>query len=245
MSIQQPQNIDHLNSPDHSLSHRVFANDNEAPVKKIVVDSNGDSFFGDYDGGNRTKIDSGGVVTLEGTAKRWLTIRPEVNIDEINKQTVPIQGQRGVFFGYSMPVYNNDHQELFINQEVPGRWDGVSNFVVHIIVALSQGEDIGDKFQFKLSWEHDGGEGEVIPDTSNDVPIETTILENRNEAFDVYELEFTIDYDIDGEGNEIVEGEIFAARLQRIAASSLEATGNILVVGFDVHYQVDKIFKAT
>ena len=41
MSIQQPQSTDYLNSPDHSLSHRVFANDNAAPVQTICVDSSG------------------------------------------------------------------------------------------------------------------------------------------------------------------------------------------------------------
>jgi len=41
MSISQPITSDKLNSPDHSLSHRVFANDTAAPVKSIVVDSNG------------------------------------------------------------------------------------------------------------------------------------------------------------------------------------------------------------
>jgi hypothetical protein len=41
MAIQQPITTDGLNSPDHSLSHRVFANDDAAPVQSITVDSNG------------------------------------------------------------------------------------------------------------------------------------------------------------------------------------------------------------
>jgi len=41
MAIQQPISTDPLNSPDHSLSHRVFANDSSAPVQSIVVNASG------------------------------------------------------------------------------------------------------------------------------------------------------------------------------------------------------------
>ena len=40
MAILQPISSDKLNSPDHSLSHRVFANDPAASVKSLVVDVN-------------------------------------------------------------------------------------------------------------------------------------------------------------------------------------------------------------
>jgi hypothetical protein len=42
MAISQPTATSKLNNPDHSLSHRVFANDSAAPVQSIVVDSDGD-----------------------------------------------------------------------------------------------------------------------------------------------------------------------------------------------------------
>ena len=41
MAIEQPQSTDKLNSPDHALSHRVFANDDSAPDESIVVGPNG------------------------------------------------------------------------------------------------------------------------------------------------------------------------------------------------------------
>ena len=243
MSIQQPTSSDRLNSPDHSKSHRVFANDDSAPVKKVTVDADGNTYVGDYEGGNRTKIDSDGVVTLEGTAKRWLVLRPEINQDEVRKVLKPDLLQRGVFFGYSMPVYDTDNEELFFKQEVPGRWDGISNFRIHLTVALTGTEDIGDKFQFQLSWQH-GSTGNVVSDATHDVTAETTVLTARNAAYDAYEIFFTFDYDIDGGGNEVQAGELIAMRLRRIAASSLEVTNEIIVLNWDVHYQVDKMFKA-
>lgn len=41
MTIQQPVGTDKLSTPDHSLSHRVFANDDASPVQSVVVDSSG------------------------------------------------------------------------------------------------------------------------------------------------------------------------------------------------------------
>lgn len=41
MAIQQPLGGNTLSSPDHSLSHRVFANDDAAPVMSVTVDSDG------------------------------------------------------------------------------------------------------------------------------------------------------------------------------------------------------------
>lgn len=46
MAIQQPQSTDTLNSPSHSLSHRVFANDDAAPARSIEVDSAGNITLG-------------------------------------------------------------------------------------------------------------------------------------------------------------------------------------------------------
>ena len=44
MAIKQPTSGDFLNDPDHSLSHRVFANDGSAPVQSVVVDENGETY---------------------------------------------------------------------------------------------------------------------------------------------------------------------------------------------------------
>lgn len=245
MSIQQPTSSNTLNSPDHSRSHRTFANDDAAPVKKVVVDADGNTYIGDYDGSNAVKVTASGVLSLLGTAKGYLTLRPEINQDEIRKELKPVLVQRGVFFGYLMPVYAADNEEIFFKQEVPGRWDEASDIEVHLIICLTGGEDIGDKFKFQLSWQHCGGCENVLPDTTHDVEVETTLLSDRNAAYDIYEIVFTIDYDIDGGGSEIVEGEVIGMRLRRIAASSLEVTNDIMALNWDTHYQVNKMFKTT
>ena len=41
MAIEQPISTNKQSNPDHSLSHRVFANDDSAPAQSIIVDSAG------------------------------------------------------------------------------------------------------------------------------------------------------------------------------------------------------------
>jgi len=186
-----------------------------------------------------TKLDDEVVAIETFLSPKMLTLRPVINTGEINKRTVPTQIQRGVYFGYSLPVYNSDYQEVYISQRVPYRWDGTSNIRVKARVALAGAEDVGDKFQLRLSWEHLPCEIEV-PDTSNDVDIETIVLVDRNAIYDEYCITFLIDYDIDGVGDEVKAGELMAGRLRRIAASSLEATGDIILLASSVEYQIDK-----
>ena len=186
-----------------------------------------------------TKLDDEVVAIETFLSPKKLTLRPEINIDEIKKQLKPTQVQRGIFFGYSMPIYAADNEELFFAQKVPERWDGASDIRVKILVALAGAEDVGDKFKIQNSWEHTACEG-VIPATFNDVEIETTILVSRNAQYDIYCLTFTIDYDIDGAGNEIKGGELLTARLRRIAASELEVSNEIIIFDWVVEYQRNK-----
>lgn len=68
MAISQPISTDKLNSPDHSLSHRVFANDPASSVKAVVVDSSNNIILGDGGATNYMNVSSGGIITFLGTA---------------------------------------------------------------------------------------------------------------------------------------------------------------------------------
>jgi hypothetical protein len=67
MAIEQPISTDKQSHPDHSLSHRVFANDDAAAVKAVVVDSSNNILLGDGTT-NYVKVTSGGELSLEGSA---------------------------------------------------------------------------------------------------------------------------------------------------------------------------------
>lgn len=186
-----------------------------------------------------TKLDDEIVAVETFLSPKLLTLRPQINWNEIKKTGVPDQVQRGVYHGFSMPVYAANHEEIYLSHRVPYRWDEASDIRVKIRIVLAGGEDIGDKFKFQLSWEH-APCAVILPDTANDVEVETTILTGRNNAYDKYCVTFILDYDIDGVGNEIKAPELLGMRLRRIAASALEVSNEIIVLDWIVEYQRDK-----
>lgn len=195
---------------------------------------------------NYLAISSTGIVTLVGTAKRVLTLRPEINIDEVKKQTVPDQVPIGVFFGYSMPLYVADpdnHEELYFKENVPGRWDGASDITVHMLCCLASAETTGEDFNFQVSW-NQVGTTDVVPATTHDVTHQIEVVDGTQYA--TYELTFTIDYDVDV-GDPIAIHDLLAVRLRRVAATGVgvdEVDGEVIVLDWHTHYQVDKMFKA-
>ena len=194
------------------------------------------------DGTNQLLISGAGVVMLEGTAKRWLAVRPDLDFTTITAQGKPTQVVIGVFHGYSMPIYNNDNEEMFFNLNVPGRWDEASDIIVHLLVALSGAEDVNDNFNFQLSWEH-LTEGDVVPATSHDVEVEQAVLAARNAQHSTYELQFTLDYDVD-DPDDVADHDDLSVRLRRIDATNPDVTNEIIVLDYHVEFQVNKMFDA-
>jgi len=241
MAIQLPQPTDKLNSPAHSLSHRVFANDNEAPALTVIVDENGNTKIGNNEEGNYNKIDNSGVTTLIGTAKRRLTTRPMLIASKIAATTKPTTITYGAYVGYSLPLYATD-EELFFRESVPGRWDGESDITFRVYVVLNSAEDVGDKFNMQLSWANKSCNSGVIANTTTDVEVETTILESRNAQYSIYCVDFTIDWDL--LDPDIADGDILSGRLRRIDATTNEIDGEIIVIEWITLYNVNKMFKA-
>jgi len=168
-----------------------------------------------------------------------LTLRAEMDYTAQIAQSKPTQISIGIFKGFSFPVYAADNEELFFRETVPGRWDGVSDIIFHLKVALAGAEDVGDNFHFQFSWEH-AVENEIVPATSNDVEVEQAVLTGRNNQYDEYTLTFAIDHDIDGVGNEIKPHELLGARLRRIDATNPDIANEIIVINWHTHYNINK-----
>ena len=134
-----------------------------------------------------------GVVTLGGTAKRTLTLRADLDYTRITAQGKPTAVTIGIFHGYSMPLYAAD-EELFFNENVPGRWDEASDITFHVLVALALAETADETFKFQFSW-NQVGETDVVPATSHDTIHEITVVDGTQYA--TYMLEFTLDYNVD------------------------------------------------
>ena len=193
-----------------------------------------DSFDGA--GGYFVKVkDDETGVEFEASDVGWLTKVPVINVDEIKKQLKPTQVQIGAFFGYSLPVYNNDNEEIYYKQMVPERWNGTTNIHFCLMFALSGSEDVGDKFKIQLSW-NKNDHTNIISSSFNDLTTETTILTGRSAQYNSYLVEFEIPY------SGISVNELFGVRVRRIAASSNEVSNEIIKLCCHMEFKTNKIF---
>jgi len=192
---------------------------------------------------NYLDISDGGVLTLAGTAERKLSLRPGIDFTTQIAHAKPTQVTIGIFKGFSFPIYAVDDEELFLRQCIPGRWNGTSDILFCAGLCLSAAEDVGDYFKFRLSWEHTAV-GEEVPITSNDVDVEQAVLIGRSAQYSMYKLDFVIDYDIDGVGNEIKDGELLAGRVRRLDATNPDVSNEIILLNWATVYNVDKMYKA-
>ena len=100
---------------------------------------------------------------------------------------------------------------------------------------MASAEDVNDSFKLQFSYQVVDCDGTTVPDTSNDVPIETTITTDHSAQYSIYCVEFPIT----ATG---AVGDVVAGRLRRIAAEGTEVSGEIVVMYIEIEYPVDKIF---
>ena len=166
--------------------------------------------------------------------------RPQINFARIALQTRPTPVDVGIYTTYSLPISNfgADDEYILFTHSVPRRWNGASDILYGITTAIADANS-SKKFSIRLDWEHFSS-GSVIPATFNSCSCEITVGTSAAQ-YTTYPATFTIDYDIDGAGNEIKAGDILAGRVGRVAASETEASGEILVFGHYLDYRRDKI----
>ena len=167
--------------------------------------------------------------------------RPSVNFAVVASKIKPANIALGVYYGFEMPVSNwADDQYLFLTHSVPRRWDGVSNPIYSVACILGTANtDV--KFQMRVGWRHYTPDGDVLPDTSTNVDVETVVSGAKLQYFS-YKVNFTIDYDILTPDN-MAAGDVLALKIGRIAktAGGTEATGNIIIFGGVIQYNRDKV----
>ncbi len=186
-------------------------------------------------------FESTGIITLSGGGLVYIELRPDVDWATVQAQGKPTFVNRGVFGGYSLPIYNNDNEELYLGICVPGRYDEVSDIIAHADCWLAGAEDTKN-FKLQLSWDH-YTEGDVVPATSNDIAVETATGASAAQ-YKSFRVPFTIDYDIDTPDNIAAEDRL-GLRLRRIAASENECVSEIVIAHVGVSFRRDKLGVAT
>lgn len=163
-----------------------------------------------------------------------LAQRIPITFSTAQAQGKPTAVTVGANSGFSMPIYDSDDEEIFFTTKIPRRWDGTTNPTVTVLAHLGNAEDVGDKFNFQLSYVCNSTTG-VLSATTNDVPIETTIVTDRNAQYDTYGVTFTLDAT---KLNNFCE---FKARLRRIAASENEVSNEVIVTSAYINFKRDKL----
>lgn len=178
------------------------------------------------------------ITTDTITAKNFLTYgdgvfstRPAISWSTVTAQGKPTLVRRGVVGGFSMPVYNNDNEELFMYDTVPCRWCGGSDFMVDVACYLDTA-NTDKNFKLQLSWMNTCC-GAVVPDTGNDVPIQTAT--GTAAQYKSFNVQFPMNYDVDPT-NIVKSCNKLSMRIRRIAADSDEITGEVVIYSVRVEY---------
>jgi len=197
------------------------------------------AYMGDYSGGNYTEIKSDGEINLNGTAKVKITRSFTFNYSQAIGTGKPTLVNRGVFFGFSLPVYNSDDEELFTCHCVIPEWDGTTDPVIYVGGWLDTA-NTGKKFNLQVSVEKcDMAANEVVPATTNDYEVETDT--GTAAQYTSFKIGFTIDASAVG----FEYGDTIAIRVRRLAATSDEIAGEFVVEGVAIEYTANKLGEAT
>jgi len=65
-----------------------------------------------------------GPTMLTGDGRVWIEFRPHLDFSSVRANGKPTHVTRGVFGGFSLPIYAADNEELYFNMCVPNRWSG-------------------------------------------------------------------------------------------------------------------------
>ncbi len=178
-----------------------------------------------------------GPVTMANEGLVYIEITPDLDYETVRAQGKPTRVYRGVFAGWSLPVYAADNEEFFLTICAPNRYDGISDIITHIDCWIAQAEDTKN-FKLQLSWEH-FTPSDVVPATSTNVEVQTATGAGAAQ-FQSYQVDFAIDYDIHTPNN-IEADDILGLRLRRIAADANECAGGIVIAHVGVNFRRDKL----
>ena len=181
-------------------------------------------------------------LTFGGGGKFWTSREPFLDENTANVQGKPTLVSRGIFNGYSLPIWNaggNVHEELHYRLRVPHRWDGVTAPSFYAISSISVGELVDSKYKVQVEWTSKDVE-HVIPNTVSEVvTCEVTCSEGKNAAYYAQILVF------EANPATMVSGQNIQIRVRRVAASADEVANEIIIYHWDTRWLFNKIGKTS
>ncbi len=172
-------------------------------------------------------------LTLSSNGLVYIELRPDLDYDRILGNLKPTRVVRGIFEGWSLPVFNEDDEELYFSICIPNRWDEASNIFVRIDCYLDTAND-GKKFGLQVAYS-DYTPGTAVPDTSTNVNVQTST--GTAAQYQSFEADFTIPY------GSMVGASQLALRLRRIDADPIgdEIAGEVVINHVGVIFRRNKL----
>ena len=167
--------------------------------------------------------------------KVYFELRPDLDETYIRGQAgVPTDANVGEFNGYSLPIWNEDSEELHYIICVPERWDGESQILIHVDYCLSSANQSDTSNMWELLWEHFTPNVDIVPATTNEVNVGRYFT--SEDQYQSYQDWFVVDYDIDA-GDPILEDDLIAVCLRRETTQPQGTDADELIV-----FAIDVLF---
>ena len=194
-----------------------------------------------------SKFDDSGLVAVNRNRdylNRFFKELPKVkqtesfvfNYANIQAHGKPTRVERGVFNGWSLPIYATDDEELFTCDCLKPQWDGTTDPIIYLGGWLPSA-NTAKRFKLQVSVETADFVGnDTVPTTTNDYTVET--LTGTWGANTSFKVQVTVDASAIG----LAVGQPLAIRVRRLAKAGAEAeiTGEVIIEGIAIEIVTNK-----
>ena len=221
-----------------TISGSLQTNIDSMPTTLLELGDTPTTYSGSAD--KYLKTTNSGIEFSDIDSEYWESVNVFLDENYSNEKGLPVQVERGLFKGYSMPIWAtpvHQYEELVFRIRVPFRWDGITDPIFLILVSTSATEDIGDKFKFQMEWESKGV-SEVIPDTTAETLTDEVTLTDGT-AYYSYLASANLD------ATKLISGENLQFRIRRIAAAEPQVSNEIIIWHWDSRWKMNKLGTIT
>lgn len=186
--------------------------------------------------GNTLSIGDNGLMTMTGDARGMHTVRPTIQYDEINKAGVPTLITYGVNTFYSLPIYDDDSEEIFANSRVPYRWDGTTSPVLRVLACTTGEETEGHAIRLEVGY-CSNSTSEILCSTNATVYCERKVLSGRTDSYSLYSFGFPV--------GGLSRRDKLSIRLRRIAATiATDVSNEVGITDWVIEYRVGSVYSS-
>jgi hypothetical protein len=182
------------------------------------------------------------VTAAEILGVTYFKERPRIELSRILGASKPSIVYRGIIRGFSLPIYNSDNEEIFLDlPNVPARWDGASDPIVYVQGYLDTA-NTSKKFKLACDWTYFSA-----GDEPDGVAVESPSVETTTATWGQYHTftaAITLNYDVVA-ANALAVGDFLQLRVYRIAASGDEIDGEVVVTGVAIRWKMDKLYSSS